>query len=212
MHILIHFMTDNNKQFSFEEGSKTWVDFLRYPISLVIHYCNEVLSNAAKSPANQLSEPLTCKQAYRSMVSLSYTEIRQGQLYYAIESSWNTIQCHWNSTYNNILPSDNSLPFSHTPGARRFEVIFLANITVMALWRQSIYLENNKFHFSIFFSFIECFTNTALINFYCCGYVYIHSVPKVPKLIAATWVCMHTPCAVVHCGIGRGCVATLCTP
>jgi hypothetical protein len=80
-------MTDNNKQFSFEEGSKTWVDFLRYPISLVIHYCNEVLSNAAKSPANQLSEPLTCKQAYRSMVSLSYTEIRQGQLYYAIESS-----------------------------------------------------------------------------------------------------------------------------
>jgi len=38
-HTRTHFLTHNNKQFSFEEGSKRWVDFLRpsfspgYPLS-----------------------------------------------------------------------------------------------------------------------------------------------------------------------------------
>jgi hypothetical protein len=57
-HLHIHTHT-HNKQFSFEESSKRWVDFLRPSFSLDIHYLNEVVTNGIQKPANQLPELLT---------------------------------------------------------------------------------------------------------------------------------------------------------
>jgi hypothetical protein len=46
-----HFLTHDNKQFSFEEGSKRWVDFLRPSFSLDIHYINEAVTNGRQKPS-----------------------------------------------------------------------------------------------------------------------------------------------------------------
>jgi hypothetical protein len=50
-HTHTHFLTHNNKQFSFEESSKRWVDFLRPSFSLDIHYLNEVVTNGRQKPS-----------------------------------------------------------------------------------------------------------------------------------------------------------------